>query len=298
MSAKVSIIVTAYNAETFVSGCLNNLMRMTYRDLEIILIDDGSTDSTGAIADSYSAPVRIIHQHNRGVSAARNAGIRAAKGDFILFCDIDDEYHHEAVEKMMELVGEEVDIVAGQLAFKPFKAEPLKCKDLAVSGLQMAVNTLYQKPLYNNSVCGKLFRRSLFDKIEHFREGLRYEDLEISMRLFVQARKAVILDAPVYYYRQHGSSFMHKWSDQRLDALKVTESLLKEAAKYGPEMEKAALSRRFSAAFNMYLLARRNGRRDIASFCKSILRNGRRQALTDPNVRLKNKLGALLTWLI
>lgn len=299
MMPEVSIIVPAFNAEAFIGSCLRSLLCQTYPNIEIIVVDDGSTDNTGAIADSFNAPVRVVRQANGGLSAARNKGLEVASGDFVLFCDADDEYHPEAVRFMMGMIDEDVDIVSGNLTFREFRPNSsLNGSMVSTDGHRMALSTLYQKAGFNNSMCGKIFRRSMFENIPPFKVGSMYEDLEISLRLFASARRVVIVDAEVYYYRQHGGSFLHSWSKSRTDVLDVTEALMARSVAYGEDMVAAARSRAFSAAWNILLLAARNGSWEVVKRCRRTIKSLRKSVLADQEVRLKNKIGAVASFFI
>lgn len=111
----VSIIVPIYNTEKYLSRCIDSLLNQTYTDLEIILVDDGSTDASGAICDAYSEKdkrVRVIHQPNSGESKARNAGLEAVSGEYTVFCDSDDEYKLDAVQVLRQTI-EGCDLAIG-----------------------------------------------------------------------------------------------------------------------------------------------------------------------------------------
>ncbi len=299
MNPKVSIIVPAYNTEAYIGECIDRLLALRYADFEIIAVDDGSTDRTGSLLDSYGAPVRVIHQSNGGVSRARNAGIEAATGEFIMFCDADDYYHPDALNVLSAAMTDDVDIVAGQMTTRPPRGRlSLPSKVRIVSGLTMARNVLYQKRGFDHSPCGKLFRRSLFGGEVMFKPDTKYEDLELSLRLFADARQVAVLSSKVYFYRQHSGSFMHQWSRGRLDALAVAESLVNQAAAYGSDLEAAAISRRYSAAWNLLRPANDHGETEVADRCRQIIRATRLRALMDPNTRLKNKLAFLPALLI
>lgn len=299
MTPKISIIVPAYNAEAYISECVGHLLRLDYPDYEVIVVNDGSTDGTAELLTAFGERIRVVDRPNGGPSAARNTGLRAAEGEYILFCDADDYYYSDALSVLMPAMSHDVDIVAGESSSN--EREPTAGNTgpaVIVTGREMALNCLYQKKGFNNSPWGKLYRRSLFDSSCLYKEGTWYEDLEISMRLFSKARKVVLLKDQVYFYRQHPYSFLHRWSEGRLDSLTVTESLVKEAAGYGAEMERAARSRRYSAAWNLLFPAWRHGYKDVARQCLQIIRQSRGEALADSNVRVKNKLAALGAYLV
>lgn len=296
MNPQVSIIVPAYNAEAYIGSCLDHLCALDYAHYEVILVNDGSTDRTAEVAKTYCEHVRVIDIPNSGVSVARNVGLAQSRGEFVLFCDADDYYLPDALSTLVALLDDEVDIVAAQ-SFSG-KSPKIHKNSFTITGREMAINSLYQKPGFTPSPWGKLYRRTLFDSSAQFRPGIRYEDLDLTLRLFTRARKVVVTDAQVYFYRQHSGSFLHKWSDGRLDSLKVTEGLVAESPEFGQQMEQAARSRRNSAAWNLLLPAIRHGQKEIARRCLEIIRQSRGESLTDPNVRLKNKLAGLLAYLL
>ena len=104
MEEVISVIIPCYNVEKYIDRCMESVLNQTYRELEIILVDDGSTDRTGNICDRYSqidARVKVIHKENRGLSSARNAGLDICQGDYIFFVDSDDWISHNMYEKML-----------------------------------------------------------------------------------------------------------------------------------------------------------------------------------------------------
>ncbi|MBQ3264127.1 glycosyltransferase family 2 protein, partial [Candidatus Saccharibacteria bacterium] len=113
MSAKISIIIPFYNVEKYFAKCLDSVLNQTHQNLEIILTDDGSTDKSSQIAKSYAkkdSRIKIIHQKNQGQSAARNAGLRAATGDFISFIDSDDEIKPDFIKNLLSAYDDSVAI--------------------------------------------------------------------------------------------------------------------------------------------------------------------------------------------
>jgi glycosyltransferase involved in cell wall biosynthesis len=103
----ISVIVPIYKVENYLPACLDSILNSTYKDIEVILVDDGSPDGCGAICDRYAekdSRVRVIHQPNQGVSAARNAGLDAAKGEYIAFVDSDDVIHPQMMETLLKLI--------------------------------------------------------------------------------------------------------------------------------------------------------------------------------------------------
>ena len=299
----ISIVIPVFNTRpTFFAECICSVLVQTCQDFEVILVDDGSEKNTAEVCDEIAKSdrrFRVIHQPNRGLSAARNAGIAAASGEYITFLDSDDQLHPYALELWLYLIeNENVDAVITGFVDKPEQLDSVKIRphwSTTIPAERVLRFALYQK-IINSSACGKLFRRRLFDDIR-FAEGLYYEDLEIFPRLMLKCRQVTYNFARPYCYRQHPDSFIHRWSPRRLDVLKVTEMVEESLADASEDLRRAARDRRLSANFNMFALASLNGQPAVADACWQLIRRYRRDSLLNPKVRLKNKLGILLSYL-
>lgn len=203
----ISVIVTAYNIEKYIGRCLDSLMMQTYRQLEIIVVDDGSTDKTGEICDRYAeecANLRVIHRENGGPSAARNAGIAAAKGEYIGFVDGDDWTQPDMYEEMLRACIEHVVPIAictyrqvgeGAQEIHPTGNVIQLSREQA---LDIYICDREQYHIYP-SVWSKLFRRDILDGIS-FREGRKSEDIMYTTMALAKADGCVFLDTPYYNY--------------------------------------------------------------------------------------------------
>ena len=297
----VSIIIPAYNAEKYIKECLDSVLAQTFRDFEALVVNDASTDSTPRIVARYAekdSRIKLIGSRlNKGVSASRNKGASESKGEYLYFLDSDDLLLPIALESMMNALkcGEgEICITAlgkGDSLKKIRPVQPqIRCLDY-YTALKLS---LYQK-VKMNSAGGMLIKSSRFRNAGGFSENIRYEDLDAFYRFFEGARNIVYIRQPLYLYRQHASSFMNRWSAGRLDVLDVTDRMAAYFAERHPDLADAAQDRRFSAHFNMLVLMLKNevdNPKAIAR-CMKVIKKGRLRALTDPNVRLKNKIGAL-----
>lgn len=307
---KISVVVPAYNAGEFLEECLDSIMGQTFRDFEVIVIDDGSTDSTASIAASFAARdprFRVISTDNGGVSRARNIGIREAAGSCISFADADDVMAPKALERMWEVMFEHAADVCVS-AFQNFSDRDSLCKFLKeeheftqteIYVYQEAMKlALYQQKMMN-SPWGILVRRSLLGEDKRYRESIRYEDLDAFYRFYEGAARIAYINEPLYYYRRNPNSFINTWSEARLDVLDVTDRIMEFMEERYPELVPAAQDRRFSAHYNMLVLMKKNGVKNPAALerCRRVIKEGRLRALKDPEVRLKNKLGALLSYL-
>lgn len=209
----ISVIVPVYNVEAYLERCVDSLLAQTWKQLEILLVDDGSTDSSGGICDRYAEKdnrIRVIHKENGGLSSARNAGLDAATGAYIGFVDSDDWIEPETYATMLERMEKfdaqlvcagryDVDGGTGQrrVGLCPAREE-------CVSGEALA-GRIFLWDHCDSSACDKLYRRELFQDIR-YPEGRVCEDVPVTFRLALKAEKAVLCDKPLYnYYHRSGS---------------------------------------------------------------------------------------------
>ena len=297
----ISIIVPFYNVEKYARKCIESLMEQTFRNIEIILVDDGSPDNCGTIIDEYAAKdtrIKAIHKQNGGLSSARNAGIAEARGQWLTYLDSDDTLYPDALARLMAATTENVDIVVAGLSRDRDVAAVTDDSVEIMSGLTALERGLYQRGV-TTSACAKLFSRRVADGIT-FPDGLYYEDLLYCVETLRRSARVAVIGDVVYYYRDNPSSFINTFSPRRLDVLRVT-ARVEELLEGDEELLRAARSRRLSACFNIYgLLAvhDRDGRySDVSCRCWTLIKDYRRDSLFDPRVRLKNKVGILLSYM-
>lgn len=299
----VSLIVPVYNASQYLPECLGSIASQSFRDIEIIVVDDESTDGSIGIAQEFcdrDARFRLVRIHHGGVSKARNTGIDLAKGKYIGFVDADDCLHQNAIERMIDTLtttGAKVCVASFERGTR-FKAHKINTRQPLVMDYQSAMrDAMYQKIILN-APWGMIMERSMLGDDMRFREGIRYEDLDAFYRFYEKADRIAYLPEKLYFYRQLPGSFIHTWSNERLDALDVTDRMADFICNRYPEIGDAARDRRFSAHFNILLLMLRLGINDShqISRCLDVVKDGRCRALSDSHVRLKNKLGAIASY--
>lgn len=298
MAIKVSVVVPIYNNEAFLRQCVDSICHQTFADIEVILIDDGSTDGSGRICDVLACEdtrIKAVHTPNRGVSAARNLGVELACGGHIMFVDSDDTIHPAMIETLMALM-RQYSALCAVCAFTHSPAKiSSKGRATVLNSRQAVEKTLYQSGM-DSSLCCKLFPAEAVKRAK-LREGLRYEDLDSIYRIYENIDGLIVrTTAPMYLYRSNPSSFIHNFTPDRLDVLKVTEDIVGHyQADAG--MLPAARDRRFAANYNMFFLATRHGLKVVADGCWRVIKSGRREALLNPEVRAKNKVGAVFSYL-
>lgn len=210
MNQTISVIVPVYNVAQYLPQCVDSILSQDYGDLEVILIDDGSTDPSGEICDQYAtrdSRVRVIHQKNGGAAAAKNAGLRIASGDYLTFADSDDYLEPGAYGFLMKtLLKTDADAVQG--SFREIyrnRAEEQRISEGILEGYDYLLR--FPKDFSCALLWNKLYRRELFDGV-FFEEGHKIDDEYFTYQGFLRPRKVVRADRIVYNYRKRASSVM------------------------------------------------------------------------------------------
>ena len=213
---EISVIIPIYNVEKYLNKCVDSVINQTYKNLEIILIDDGSTNNSPKICDEYSEKydfIQVIHQQNKGLGGARNTGIYAAKGNYLLFLDSDDTIHEELLKICYDKIEKyDCDIVLFDLV-ATYEDGTLGAKHTNVPlSENFALSKEDLKPLaFLTGACNKIFKKELFinNNIE-FPNKVWYEDLRTIGKFTPNVEKAYYYsEKPLYYYFQRSSSIMH-----------------------------------------------------------------------------------------
>ena len=229
----ISVIVPVYKVEKYFDECVESIVNQTYRNLEIILIDDGSPDNCPQMCDDWTkrdARIRVIHKENGGLSSARNAGLDVCKGEYIAFVDSDDFIHRDYVFKMEEKAfSMNVELVICDYA--RVDAESHIVKENANLNFHIEKKLLSQKDLYDElciynpwwsiSTCNKLYKKELLENLRFF-EGKLCEDAFFIHYLYEKVENACYIKCPLYYYRYTPNSIMMKpYSEAQLDEVEA-----------------------------------------------------------------------------
>lgn len=301
----VSVIIPVYNTSRYLRECLDSVAAQTHSDLEVIIIDDGSTDDSPEIcagAARHDHRFRVIRQANAGQSAARNTGLDTASGDYVMFMDSDDIAHPSLVGRLLDMAqSTDAEIVSVGYRYFHGPAPAMSAfapKSVTVAESAEALSRLLYQTGINSGVWGKLFVKRLIDRYR-FVPGMLYEDLEFMPRITAGANRFAYSADRLYHYRQHQASSIGHFHPRRLDALTATDMIVKWMSQNHPELIKAALDRQLSANFNMLALMTRNGLGDSpeATRCWHTISRLRAGSLADPKVRIKNKLGIMASYL-
>lgn len=205
----VSVVVPIYNVEKYLDRCIQSIVEQSYKKLQIILIDDGSTDKSGCIADAWKQKderIFVFHQSNAGLSAARNYGIQQAKGDFILFVDSDDWIHSSMIQVMLQEIDDDTIVSCGMLSTNDTNVESIPWfKEKQIFSSDEALDYLVDNTIFTSHAMRNLYPRHVFNELR-FPDGKLYEDIRIMHRLFQEVSAICVIPQHYYYYYVRSNS--------------------------------------------------------------------------------------------
>lgn len=302
----ISVIVPVYNVEKYLSRCIDSILNQTYKDFEIILFDDGSTDNSGKICDEYAAKnknIKVIHSENVGVANARNFGRNEAKGEYITYVDSDDMINNQFLETLMKLIKDNnADISCCEYIIFDENSEinfdntpgMIEC----MNGTNATSEILYGKK-HGTSVWAILLTKEIADS-NSFTPGKYHEDDLISFKFFLSARKVVFTTKKLYYYYQRPGSIMHSpYGTITIDELDAADYIVENCKQYDKCVLKAAKIKKFcnyTQVLLTYPEIRNNDlqnyyriKNEIHFLCKDVFK--------DKNATKKVRLYALINYL-
>ena len=225
----ISIIIPVYKVEKYLEKCIESVLKQTYTNLQIILVDDGSPDNCGKICDEYAkkdSRIEVIHKINGGLSDARNVGINRANGRYIGFVDSDDYIKEDMYEKLINLIKEyDADISICNLYDVIDGNECIRNKDNGIheySRIDILKEILLDKNIQSYA-WNKLYKKELFDEIK-YPIGKKYEDIGTTFYLFEKCNKIVVTSEPEYYYLKRADSLVNNVTESTI--LDYTEIII------------------------------------------------------------------------
>ncbi|WP_100012065.1 glycosyltransferase family 2 protein [Lentibacillus sediminis] len=249
MKPVISVIVPVYNIESYLPKCVDSILAQTFTDFEVILVNDGATDQSGEICDFYAMHdqrVKVIHQPNGGLSAARNKGISQSRGKYLSFVDGDDRIDKHMFEKLIEkclltecdiavcAVGREID---GEETFQQPKMESIIELD-NTEGMR----ELFKGQLYRFAACSKLYKKECFERIS-YPENKIHEDLATTYKVMACARKVTFINYVGYVYvKREGSILNQSYNEKRLDSFPAWKEIIKFMDQNYPELSNEYLA--------------------------------------------------------
>ena len=301
MNPLISVIVPCYKVECYLPKCVDSILRQTYKNLEVILVDDGSPDRSGEICDTYATKdprIVVIHKANGGLSDARNVGIDQAKGEWITFIDSDDFVSDDYVEVLFNLVAE-YGCECSVCPLNPFKEgeEPVvdsAAKHKECMQPQKAVEQMFYQEKYDNNAASKLFHKRLFESGIRFPKGMIFEDLAITYKLLLLSKGVAYTDARLYNYLLRDGSIEGRYTPKKIeDGLAVLKSMDENIAMF-QGIEKAYQSRKLSFLLHLLLTMPKGAAHyeEMVSDAKKL----RKTVLFDIHGRKKARMAAVLSY--
>uniref|UniRef100_UPI0040282AFB glycosyltransferase family 2 protein n=1 Tax=Anaerostipes hadrus TaxID=649756 RepID=UPI0040282AFB len=305
---KISVIIPVYNVEKYLDKCIESVVRQTYQNIEIILVNDGSLDNSGQICDKWAKNdkrIRVIHKENGGLSDARNFGIDIAQGKFITFVDSDDYISLEYIEYLHQiLIGNCADIACCDT--KIFFENNTECNERNIrednvkkfTKQEAFTQMLYEKEL-TNSAWGKLYKKSLFNNIR-FPKGKIYEDMFTTYKLIFRSRCIVKSERKLYHYLIREDSILGTVNvKKQLDMVEAAEEMLDFAIKNASSSIKAATYRVSISSImviaHCQVINRNKYEEQIKTNLWNNIKGNRIKIIFDPNAKNKYKILAMIS---
>ncbi len=249
MKPLISVIVPVFNIRNYIEKCVKSIISQTYDNIEIILVDDGSTDGSGLICDTLAKidnRIRVVHKSNGGLSDARNIGIDLCSGSYVTLVDGDDMISDEYVQKLFNIITKTNADIAICKHIDFFNQEYLKQKStnkFKIFSSEEAIKEIITNGSFTTSAWGKLYRRDLFKDLK-YPKGRIFEDLPVTWRLFKRSNRIVYTSSQEYFYRQNPSSIMNsKFNIRNLDIIEAHKSLISGLSDSYPNLIKYAKAR-------------------------------------------------------
>lgn len=253
----ISVVIPVYNVEAYIEECIKSLMNQTFKQIEMIFIDDGSTDNSGKICDFYAEEderIKVLHTTNQGLSAARNKGIECANGKYIAFVDSDDYVSSEWLARLYDAITKkQADIAECNFIYKYGSKEinSRKMKESVVDSKEAMHGLLVPPYLGYVNAWNKLYKSELFQEIR-FPEGKIHEDEYTTYKLLYTAKAVVYIDEYLYFYRQREKSIINSsFSEKKMDALEAAKGMQEFFVENDIDMMQESVFHRYTIDLNL-----------------------------------------------
>lgn len=301
---KISIIVPVYNVEDFLYKCVSSIMNQTYKNLEIILVNDGSTDGSLIICNELKVSdsrIKVINKFNGGLSSARNAGLEIATGELISFIDSDDWIEPDFIELLYNgIVIYDADISVVHFTrvrdFNKIEFSTTTQNSWLVFDRFHAMETLFSNNLIGYSAVNKLYKRYLFTEIR-YPEGRIMEDKGTTYKLVHKVNKVVVNKSPKYhYYLRMNSIIRSKFNSKYFDSIMIHEEIIEFIDKVYPQLRNIVRARYVHESIRLLLMMIRSNYNNKEEFekCIDIVSSNKAYVLKERNVKFTVKILAIL----
>ncbi|MCQ2228942.1 MAG: glycosyltransferase [Bacteroidales bacterium] len=300
-SPLISIVVACFNVQDYVARCVDSILAQTYPNVEVILVDDGSTDHTSMICDQYVERyhnISVVHQNNQGQSSAKNVGVSMANGEYLTFVDSDDTISPTYIQFLYDMIikgGADIAVSTFKLVYEPYVIETTAYDDLDIKVMSSyeAVEAMFYQELFDTTAPCKLYKKSLFDSI-YFPVGISFDDLPTIYKVMLKALKIAYSDYPYYNYLVRNNSIEGSaFNERKYQSMLKIVSQLNNDVSLDP-IRKAVNCRIFSFVFRIYMSMPDNDIRK-KSLWEYIIHT-RWEVLKNSRVRRKARYAALLSF--
>lgn len=297
MKTKISVVLPVYNVEKYLENCVNAIRRQTYQNLEIILVDDGSTDGSSLLCEKLAQMderICVLHKENGGLSDARNAGTQIATGEYITYVDSDDTVSDTYVEYLYSLIKKydcDMALCTHTVVFEDGKQISYgDGTDEMLNARECLYRMLYHDVI-DTSAWAKLYRTSMAREIQ-YPKGKLFEDIATTYRFFMACDKIACGYQSQYFYMQRQNSIVSsKFNPHKLDLLEMTDKMAVEVSKAYPDLTRAVLRRRVYARFSTL-----NQMLDVDGYDKerneiiAFIKKHKREIMSDPHAPRRDKI--------
>lgn len=253
----VSIIIPVYNTEKYLPRCLTSVLNQTYQTLEIILVNDGSTDNSPTLIQYYSKKdprIKVINQKNQGLSAARNIGLKNATGDYITFIDSDDEVKPKMIEGLLNTLKKadaDISVCSFKEIFPNGKTKSFnKNYSERIYSTEDALKAMLKEIEFNVTATMKLFSTHIL-KNAKFPVGKLHEDVGFTYKAILNAKKLIYIPEDYYIYHHHNSSIISNFINQKFDLITLTDQMCDDIDFRFPNLKNTTNERRIRARFSI-----------------------------------------------
>ena len=300
-SELISVIVPAYGVEKYIGKCLDSIIAQTYKNLEIIVIDDGSPDRSGRIAEEYAERdkrICVYHKENGGLSDARNFGIKKARGAYITCIDSDDFVDNDYVEYLYHTLKQysaRISFCQHRVIFPSGEIEDYGQQGSSQVPARKCLERIMYDDVLNTSAWAKLYEKSLFSGVQ-YPKGMLFEDIGTTYKLIIEAGKTAVGFESKYNYALRKKSIVYSgFEPKKLDLLTMTDQMAADVWKEFPDLENAVIRRQVYARFSTL-----NQMLDTKGFdaeknrLTAFIKQYQNRVLADPKAPKRDKLAIIL----
>lgn len=301
MDTLVSVIVPVYKVEKELIRCLDSILRQTYKNLEILLVDDGSPDQCPDICDLYGQRddrIKVFHKENGGLSSARNYALDRTNGKYIAFVDSDDWIEEDFIESLLSNIEKEnadISIMGYRMIWDSGKTlSYTRGDEYEVFDKNQAIRELFKQTKFQSMVCTNMYKREIFEEIR-FPEGKVFEDTAISLETFKLCDRVVYCGEQKYmYYQREGTIFNSRFDVKKLAMLDYIQNMLNYSAQqggiYNTEGEAFYLKSSLMLILQAYGFLEKPDVREAVKFLETEIRKHKKYILFNPYIETRRKI--------